>query len=1656
MATLITYSSQERTFSKRSFTSSILLATLLALACSSQSSDNPNRESANPKGKTILGEPDNPTGSGLTVDETKIVGTAKEDQLALSIPVSLQSGSLTGELTVQLLELVSGQARAKVQVPYDLAAGTPQALTASIPLPADLTRQAPMVQYVIRIDAVGQGLSVKRSLMYAALPYELRLEGPSTPRRDKKAVYRVVTQDPRSRQPLAQFPVTLTIQQDGQTASSYTGTSDAFGVFEQELTLPTAGQYSIAANTQQGPIVAGVTDSLKVQEPGSKVLLTTDKPIYQPGQVIHLRTLALSAGNAPITGADALFEIADAKGNKLFKKSFKSDTYGIAATDFHLGDVLNQGTFKVSCTLQGQSTQKTVEVSRYALPKFQIATVVDHPWYSPGDTLGGTLDVSYFFGKPVAGGDVTIDVSSLDVGQTLLGRIIGKADASGHFTYNFTLPKSLIGIPLQQGNALINLHIAVTDTAGQVVEKDQLVTVASQPLDVVVVPESGELAAGVENRLLVFVTDPQGSPAPGAAVTIPLANGTSLTATTDAYGQAVINWTPASDASNTLNVQVTPVSGAPLTKAIPVVLQTGKEHVLVRTDKAVYQAGDTVNVQVYSTANSPSVYVDWLNDGQAVDMRTLTTKNGVASFSMPVDVSLLGSNKIQAYVVDDDGNIVRAGRTVFARDATSLSVNMTTDSTSYTPGSSARLTFDVKDEQGQPAVAALGLQVVDEAVCSLIDAKPGLLETFFQLEDAYAKPSYEIEGPRASLTDLLFHDTTVADPAAAKAAQDRAQASLSALGQGALTGIAHASWVGVVADAKTLAQPYFTGIAAQLKAALTQSVADEATRLKSQGCSIDSSYYATCGNTGKTTGVLIGENVAVNTVAYDAWGNPFDIVANSSWSTMLTLTSHGPDEVAGTTDDVTLSFSYSDLGIPLAQLAIPAVGGFNMAMAPGVGGAAAIDTSVAGSNSSTGSPRVRKDFPETLYVNPELITGPDGKAVLDLPLADSITEWRVSMLANSAQGRLGSATSGLRVFQDFFVDIDFPATLTRGDHIEFPISVYNYLDTPQTVQLSLDAGDWYTALGLTNLAVDLQPGEVKGVRFPVQVDRVGLGTLTVKAVGSKASDAVARVVRVVSDGKSYTTAKSGSLAAGTTSQSVSFPANTIVGSQQLNLQIYPAYTSQVLQGLDSILKVPTGCFEQTTSTTWPNALVTKYMKATGQITPEIQMKAESLMSAGYQRLLTFEHPGGGFSWFGTQDPAPYLSVTAFGVMEFADMATVQTVDDAMLTRTCNWLAAQQGSDGSWTGDRSEFFTFQTSKVRNTAFTLWALASAGFAGSSIGNGAAYVKAHYADETPDAYSLALIANAFALAAPNDSLLTDVFSRLDAMQKIDGDKISWDSGGTQTNFYGSGSDSAVATTALVASALLQAGGNVKTIEGALNFLTASKDTLGNFGSTQATVWTLRTLLLAATKGTKGAVGTLQVNVDGQPYTTVPLTETQADVMTTVDLISLASIGSHNVELTFAGQGQVSFNLVSGYNVPWNQATPDTQGPLAITVGYDKTSLFLNDTVTATVNLSNSSTQTQNMVLVTLGIPPGFQVLTEDLDAYKQQNVLSQYEITGKQLILYLTTLSPSSTLPLQYRLQATMPVKAADGGAEAHLYYEPTQRTVAAATTLEVVAN
>jgi hypothetical protein len=1593
---------------------------------------------------------DRPTNGVIQIDESEIVGVVNADALTIDIPVKSLKRAAKGKLNVSLREVDGSQIHESAQSAYDVSAGGTDHVVATFTRPLGIGKQADWVRQNLRVDdGTTHGLRVTTSLMRVVSPYEIRLQGPQQLTEEKPATYRVHAQNPFTRKPLPNLEVELSLDQNGASTKKLSSKTDLLGDAVFPVTLAEAGKYAVVASTSAQGTSAALDAAVDVAEPGRKLLLTSDKPIYQPGQIIHLRTLALSPPeDTPVAGESATFEVEDGKGNKIMKRELITDAYGIAATDFELGRILNEGTFKLRAVLGSTTTEKSVEVSHYALPKFKLSVGIDKTWYGPGDTLHGSIDAGYFFGKPVNGADVVIEGITFDVGETVFQKVVGKTNTAGKMEFALTLPSSLVGLPLEQGNALLAVRATVTDTAGQMVKKDTAVTVAEAPLRVVVVPEATELVPGIPNWLDIFVSDPLGAPIEDVAVKATLGDQ-SLEQTTDEFGHAAVSVTPASTGDGTVQVVATPIAGEPVTASFTFGAQTGAEHVLVRTDKSVYAIGETVEVEIRATAGEAHAYVDWLNRGQAVDMRTLDLDpNGVGTFAMSLDTELLGTNRVQAYVVDDDGNVIRAGRTVFVLSSQKLDVTLSTDKPVYAPGQPAKLTFSVKDEANQPVVAALGVQIVDEAVFALIDAQPGLLKTYFGLEDAYSKPSYEIQPPPGSLPDLLFGKTQSSDPEEASAAQTKTGAQLAALGKGTIVGVDLASYAQVVADANTLLGPYFVKERERVLDAVAPAATSVLDSLAAKGCT-PAVYY--CDALGVTFVEAFTDGMKGSISEFDFWGNAYHD-ESSAYESAIKLRSLGPDERMSSADDAFLNIPYSELGVN----GHGGTGGSSSGGAAGSGGG----LGGTGGNGAAGTggegPRVRKDFPETLYVNPALITGADGKATIDVDMADSITEWRVSTLANSAGGKLGGGIAGIKVFQDFFADVNFPATLTRGDEIEFPIAVYNYLTTPESVKLVLTAGAWYTALGPTEKIVDVQPGEVVGVRFPVRVELVGLQTLTVTATGSNAADAVARSVRVVPDGKEFPLSQSGALAAGSTTHSVGFPANAVPGSEELYLQVYPAYLSQVVTGMDSMLQVPGGCFEQTTSTAWPNVLVTRYMEQTGQITPAIRLKAESLMSAGYQRLLTFEHQGGGFSWFGEQDPAPYLSVTAFGLMEFSDMAKEHPVDAAMIARTQAWLLAQQKSDGSWEGDNSEFFSFQTSVLRNTAFVIWALASNGYSGGQLAQAIAFLKTKLGTDD-DAYTLGLVANAFAAAAPSDPAAAALFSTLDSKKHVDGQKVYWDSDGTQTNFYSSGNDARVTATALVAHAMLQAGVYKSSVEGALDFLASSKDPMGNFGSTQATIWTLRTLLLAAEKGTEGAVGSFQVSVDGNPFATLTLSAGAPDVMTTVDMKTLASSGAHQIGLTFIGTGKASYNLVARHNLPWSQVPAEPPGPLSVSVSYDKTTLAVNDQVLATVLVINNTPNVQNMAIVTVGIPPGFAVVTDDLDAEKASGKLASYELTGKQLTLYLSELPASVTRAFQYHLLATMPVKAADGGAKAYLYYQPDSSTsTAPSTALEVVGD
>lgn len=713
-------------------------------------------------------------------------------------------------------------------------------------------------------------------------------------------------------------------------------------------------------------------------------------------------------------------------------------------------------------------------------------------------------------------------------------------------------------------------------------------------------------------------------------------------------------------------------------------------------------------------------------------------------------------------------------------------------------------------------------------------------------------------------------------------------------------------------------------------------------------------------------------------------------------------------------------------------------------------------------------PRLRQFFPETLYWLPEQETDANGHTRIEVPLADSITTWRVSVLASDVDGNLGSAEAGLRVFQDFFVEPDLPRFLTVGDELAVPVSIYNYLDKAQTIQLAVAQADWFTLTGQLPAPLSIGPNEVTVAYIPLRVTNFGTHDFKLTATGSAFSDAIQRQVEVTPDGKRTVAVQNGQLAAGQ-SISLSIPANAVPGTAHVTVKVYPGVVSQVVDGLEGMLREPNGCFEQTSSTTYPNVLVLDYLKATNQINPRIQLQAEQYINLGYQRLLSFEvkQTPGGFSLFG-EAPAQTM-LTAYGINEFSDMSHVSYVDPALLERTATFLFQRQNSDGSWEAeglmDHGDYSALN-GKLPATAYIAWALADAGYANSeSVQRAITYLQANLSQldqattqnrqaqnqpnspltmpqQAPlDVYTLALVANALVAShADAHAVLAQLIAQA---QSGPHDTLSW-SPSLSTMMGSSGNVAGLETTALVASALLRANAHLDVAEKAIAFIVSQRDSSGAFYSTQTTVLALKALLLAAKLGGEGGAANVTITLNGARTQTIAVNPENASVMQQVSFDDLSN-GATSLTFNVTGKRALQYQVITEYYLPWS-AVPQVaaaQQAMRIDVQYDRTALQVNDKVNVTAQVELRQKGVANTVLVDLGIPPGFSPISEDLDQLVQQKLVSRYELTGRQIMLYMTNVPSGQVYTLHYGLQARFPIKAQTPSSTAYNYYTPDQK-------------
>jgi uncharacterized protein YfaS (alpha-2-macroglobulin family) len=1599
----------------------------------------------------------------------------------------------------------------------------------------------------------------------------------------------------------------------------FTGRLNRRGTTEAQFQFPAglAGNHQLRYVVDTAIGSTEFTQAVRLEDKVS-ILLTTEKPIYQPGQTIHVRALALDRSNHEAAANRKLtFEVEDSRGNKVFKRATGTDKFGIASAEFSLADEVNLGTYHLRALLGEADSAPTntaeiaLNVERYVLPKFKVVVEFSGKekktkrGYRPGDHVKGTVRANYFFGKPVDGAEISVKATSLDVAVFELGSVQGKTDRDGSYEFDLKLPEYFAGRPLSQGAARVLIEATVKDSAEHSESRGEPITVSETPLLVTAVPEGGTLIPGLENQVFVLTSYPDGTPA-RTDLLVHAADNADQRAATDDGGVAVIR-IKAGAGTQTLKVEATDKEGNRASSSVPMQSRGGQDQILLRTERAVYRAGDAIQLKVFSTVKRGTAYVDIVKEGQTILTGDVDIENGEAELTLAATPELAGTVDFNAYLFGRDARPVGDHRLVFVQPADELKIEATSNAPVYKPGGEARIRFRVTNAKGQGVSAALGLQVVDEAVFALAEKQPGFAKVFFYLEQEVLKPRYEIhsigmpeivepvEKPEEEQHDraarALFSATemvsgnkfetefgrTVPQTKYFEYAQ-RYQVRFLAQVRGLSERLSHAyaespehgdviatvekmthdgaaelrdSWDTNLRMERVAWDPnkthYLVRSAGPDKLFGTGDdlfVVVEVRRRKIVG-------HASSGPS--TIGVNIENDrgpynglAEISGTAIDQWGGALEganVELCSVLSGKIRRTSVGANgqfrldglpagdywmgvstEAGSVSRKLELDpRDRANLSVLLRQDragTIVAVGDSGRMLADfkvgfgvvgGVPGGAAgevmggvvggmgnaplrardfeamvpaapkampamqqlVDVTsadVVSMNSATlvkekdeagsDAPRVRSYFPEALYINPEIITDKDGTASITIPLADSITTWRMAMMASTPRGALGSATSNLKVFQDFFVDLDLPVVLTQGDRVSIPVAVYNYSGGSGDVNLQLQADDWFSLVDdVAEKNVTVESARVGGSQFTLEAKRIGKFKLTLGARmkgGADRADVVVREIQVVPNGREQNMVFNGWLES-TARHALNFPGESIPDASKIFVRLYPGPLSQVIEGMDSLLRMPYGCFEQTSSSTYPNVLALDYMKRTKKLTPEVHAKAEGFIANGYQRLLTFEVPGGGFSWFGSA-PANKI-LTAYGLMEFSDMSKVHDVDPKLIARTQQWLAGQQQPDGSWKPDTSfinEGATnrYNTDVLRITAYLAWSLENTGYQGPAVEKAKQFLESHMSAKA-DAYTLAVLAN-FAADYAQDRDFTRQAMQLLLDARTEKEEQAWWNA-DETAVYATGTSASVETTGLAAQALLKWGNASGTARKAMSYIAAKKDASGTWGTTQATIMALRALLLATEKGATDVRGTLEVVLNGKTTEKLALTPENNDLLHQFAFKELDAKGANTVEIRFEGKGGLAYQVVGQYFLPWDKK-PENE-PLSIEVAYDRTHLAQDDIATATATIKNNLPKAANMVMVDLGIPPGFDLLSEDLQTYREKSTglksgrLEKFSMTATQAILYFDSFAPGDTVTLKFRLRAKYPIRARAFRSRVYEYYDPEVSSVARPVQLEV---
>ncbi len=1379
--------------------------------------------------------------------------------------------------------------------------------------------------------------------------------------------------------------------------------------------------------------------------PEDRVYLSCDKPFYYPGETVWFEAYVRNAADMkPSLKSEIVHVEWIAPSGNVVKELHLIARNGTAAGDVNLPESMPGGiyTLKAFTSWQKNSPEpaffvKDVPVQNVILPAVKMKLDFLKESYGPGDEVLVKFDVAARDDKPLQ--DQTYTCGVLLSGKRHK-EIKGKTRKDGSALIRFTLPENL-----DSADGVLSVTLPYEGKTESIARS---IPILATRLDVGIYPEGGDLVTGIESRVAVRVRDEFGKPADVSAV-VETSDGKRVTEFDTVHqGMGLFKLKPS--ISTGYVIRIVKPKGVSGQFPLPSSLERG--YVL----EASVREGKEAVVLVKSTEKE-MMTVTVRSRGKHYDERSFMAGQGENRLSFDLSSFPMGVAQITLF---DSKNIERAERLCFIHPKKQLKISLSTDKKVYGPREKVTLTVKTTDDRGLPVPAQFTVSVADDNLLTFADDKQGHILSKLLLEpdltgDVFEPSFYfdEKEKKRDEAMDLLMM-TQGWRRFTWKAVLAETPPTLSFPGE-------RAEIKGTVLMGTGRPEPA-AGAKVTVESSGKSVIADE----KGQFIIRDLDLY-------KTESLVASKGAQTGfPVSVSRYDTPLTVYLSPRIFERMDLKGRakGMDVpmAVGAVPEALNAFTAEDEGAgKMAMMAVPPpmpapvmakpveqdneparrvameimdprfMGKIRRDVIPVDDGQAPVYTRARVFPETvyeTTETDTRSDFRSTLYFKGLVETDRRGVARLTFCNSDAVTSFRAVAEGISADGLVGRADHAYSTALPFSLDVKIPVSVSMGDEVSLPLTLSNGTGKTLAGSLDITVPQGFKSLGPLNLDLSVEKGQAKTLLVPfVVADMPGKTTFKATFSSGKDSDTVVKDITVAPRGFPVSIGLSAQEKDKTFDVTVEKP---VPGSLVARFSAYPTVASELVKGIESILQEPYGCFEQASSSTYPNILVLDYLKEQKDPDPSLMKKACDLIGKGYERLVAYETQEKGYEWFG--EKPGHEALTAYGLMEFRDMAMVYPgVDAAMVKRTGDWLLSRRDGQGGFARNAKALDSFGRADAAVTnAYIVYALSEAGYVFE--------IKAELdkavetAVKTKDPYQLALMANA--LFNVKDPRKEEILKQLLTLRKDDGSYIGLSTSVTCST----GASLTVETTALAVLAQLKSTApDARSLETSVRFLVSARSAYGGFGNTQSTVLALKALTNFARFSRRTAEsGRIVVFVDDRPVSSVSYAkgETQEVTLPERELSGCFKEGSSRVRVLFEGVTQA---LPYTFSLTYNTYQPASSGvcPLKFETKLDTQEVNVGNPLRMTVTLTNTvKDKGQPMSLAVIGIPGGLSPLPWQIKELQDKKIVDYVEILGNNLVLYYRQMKPGETKTVLLDLKAEVPGIYEGAASSAYLYYSP----------------